>query len=132
MVNWMLALLAGVGLYISTYFTLVAYRAIPPSVRWMPQVCQLQERSCGAIVWTRQARLLGLPNSLLGMVWYLLVWLGAAGAVPAAWLLAPAAATVLMGAVLTYQLLRVLRVPCPLCFVSHGINLAILLLIAAR
>ena len=125
-----IGLLAAVGLAIASYFTAVAYRWTKPDVRWIPAFCRLEERACASVVFTPSARVLGPPNSLLGQVFYAALLVGAV----AGWLsdprlwplyLAASLVTVGLGAYLSYALLFVLRVPCPLCFASHGINAVI-------
>ena len=66
----LVVLLAMVGLYIAAYFTLVYYGVVKADSRMMPQVCQLDDRSCKTVLQTRQARVFGVPNSLLGVVYY--------------------------------------------------------------
>ncbi len=131
-------LLAAVGLVISSFFTAVAYRWMKPDARWIPVFCRLQERTCASVVFTPSARVFGPPNSLLGQVFYLALLVGAVSG----WLTDPrlrplylgaSLVTVGLGVHLSYALLFVLRVPCPLCFTSHGINAVIcgLLLLGA-
>ena len=127
----LLALLSATGLLIATYFTAVAYHWVRADVRWVPAFCRMDEQSCAAIVFTPQARLSGLPNSVLGQAFYIAVLLG----VQFGWVHAPdllrigylvaSAITVCVGAYLSYSLLFTLRVSCPLCVASHGINLVI-------
>lgn len=135
---WPSALLlaaAVVGALDALYFVLVTYGAMRPDARLVPRVCRMDEDSCARIVHTRWGRLLGLPNAVYGLAWYLLVGGVAvadlAGASPGwcALLLAGAAATVAVSAVLAWALVRRLRVACPLCFLGHGLNVAILGLI---
>lgn len=125
-----IGLLAAVGLAIASYFTAVAYRWTQPDVRWIPSFCRLEERTCATVVFTPSARVFGPPNSLLGLTFYAALLAGAAAgwlADPRLWplYLAASLATVGLGAYLSYALLFVLRVPCPLCFASHGINAVI-------
>lgn len=134
MLRLVLIALAAVGFLISSYFTAVAYRWIRPDAPWIPAFCRLGEQTCAAVVDTPRARLLGLPNSVPGQLFYLAI--GAAGAAgvlfePPAYplLLIASAAAVAMGAFLTYSLLFLTRVPCTLCFTSHAINLVIFLLL---
>ncbi|MCE2543354.1 MAG: hypothetical protein J4F30_07965 [Acidobacteria bacterium] len=68
--------LAVVGLGISTYFTGVAYRWIRPDTRWIPAFCRMGERTCASIVFTPRARVFGLPNSVLGQVFYVALLAG--------------------------------------------------------
>ncbi len=125
-----IGLLAAVGATIASYFTAVAFRWTKPDVRWIPAFCRLEERTCATVVFTPSARVFGPPNSLLGQAFYAALLAGAA----AGWLtdprfwplyLAASLVTVGLGAYLSYALLFVLRVPCPLCFASHGINAVI-------
>ncbi len=123
-------LLAAVGLAIASYFTAVAWRWTTPDGRWIPSFCRLEERTCAAVVFTPSARVFGPPNSLLGQVFYAALLAGAAFD----WLTDPrlrplylgaSLVTVGLGVYLSYALLFVLRVPCRLCFASHGINAVI-------
>lgn len=125
-----IGLLAAVGLAISSYFTAVAYRWTTPDVRWIPAFCRLEERTCASVVFTPSARVFGPPNSLLGQVFYAALLAGAASgrlADPQLWwpCLGASLVTVGLGVYLSHALLFVLRVPCPLCFVSHGVNAVI-------
>lgn len=111
--------LAGVGFYASLFMLAKAWRAARGEVRGP------------SVVKTPQAHLLGLPNSLLGCLYYVFVavaiWFS--GAVPMAQALAVvallAAATSL---VLAYSLLFVTRRMCPYCWTAHAANWAIALL----
>lgn len=134
MVSTAIVLLALVGLAISSYFTAVAYRWIRPDAAWVPRVCRLDEGTCASVVHTPRARVLGVPNSVLGQLYYLALIAGVASG----WLwvgpwrqlaLLAAAMTVLLGAYLTYSLLYVTRVPCRLCFTSHALNAVLALVL---
>ena len=122
MVTGALVGLAAVGLLIASYFTAVAYRWMRPDARWIPPVCRLGEATA--------ARVFGVPNSLLGQIYYASLLAGApAGALDEprlriAWL-AASLVTVGLGAYLTWSLLFVTRVACVLCFTSHAINAVI-------
>ncbi len=128
--------LALIGLLVSTYFTAVGYRWMRSDPGWIPPVCRLDEGTCAAVIFTPQARLLGVPNSLLGQVYYLALLVGVlrGAALRPPWVygyLLLAAATVVLAAYLSYSLIYVLRVRCPLCFASHAINTALFLLLIA-
>ena len=127
--------LSVIGLLISTYFTAVAYRWVRPDVRWVPSFCRMDEQTCASIVFTPQARLFVLPNSVLGQLYYLAIllgvvfgWIDGPGPLPVSYVVA-SALTVSLGVYLSYALLFVNRVACPLCFTSHGINLIIFLVL---
>ena len=137
-VTSLLLSLTVVGLLISTYFTAVAYRWIRPDVRWVPSFCRMDEHTCASIVFTPQARVFFVPNSLLGQLYYVGIlfgvvfgWIGGAGPSPVSYV-AASALTVCLGLYLSYALLFVNRVACPLCFTSHGINLAIFVILVVR
>jgi uncharacterized membrane protein len=68
---WILLGLAGVGLALSTYFTLAYYGWI--EARSLPAAfCRREERSCLTILQTPYARVFGPPNSVLGLFFYVL------------------------------------------------------------
>ena len=128
-----LAVLALIGLLLSLYFTGVTYRRIPAEPRWLPRVCRMDERTCAAIVDTREARVLGLPNSVLGLAWYAVLLASTLGApVPRLALLAGALAASALSVWLAWALVVRLRVACVLCFVGHAVNAAVLVLVLAR
>jgi uncharacterized membrane protein len=128
-----LALLALTGLWLAIYFTGVTYRWLRPDVRWIPPVCRLKEETCSRIIDTPEARVFGLPNSLLGIGYYLAILgalvLGPLPPVGRAVAAAVAWGTVGLGLYLAYRLIFVLRVPCVLCFTAHALNLVIALLV---
>ena len=122
--------LAAVGLVIASYFTAVAFHWMTPDARWIPSFCRLEERTCASVVFTPSARVFGPPNSLLGQLFYLALLAGTVSdwlTDPRLWALylGVSLLTVGLGVYLSYALLFVLRVPCPLCFTSHGINAVI-------
>lgn len=127
-------ILAAVGLYIAAYFTLVYYGVLEAGTRLMPRVCRLDERTCQTVLSTRFARVFGVPNSLLGVLYYVCViallstgWLTptlGAALVAVAWF------TVVLGAFLAYSLFLIIKVPCPLCLAAHTINLALAILLS--
>jgi len=76
-----------------------------------------------------------VPNSLLGQFYYIALllgivfgWIGGPSPIPVGYV-AASALTVGLGVYLSYALLFVNRVACPLCFTSHGINLTIFLIL---
>ena len=122
-----LAFLATVGLLIASYFTAVRYRWIIPDAGWIPTFCRMDDKTCASVLFTPSAQVFGLPNSLLGQIYYtgllvaitldafddLRVW---------QFFVAASVVTIGLALYLSYALLVMLRVPCPLCFTSHGIN----------
>jgi uncharacterized membrane protein len=123
---WIILVLSGVGLWISVYFTGVYYKWFSPSVFWMPQVCQLKEATCMTVLDTPRAKMFGIPNSVfgIGVFSYLILDLFFFPPHLAITLLTLA---VLRSVYLAYSLLFVTKIPCPLCFTSHVINLVLLI-----
>lgn len=127
--------LATVGLYIAAYFTLVYYGIVSASTKLMPNVCQLEERSCKTVLGTKYARVFGVPNSLLGVLYYLTVII----LLLAGWTAGPIATvtiavawfTVALGLFLAYSLFFVIKIPCPLCLTGHTINLLLAALLTS-
>ena len=134
MTDWAVTLLSLAGLCISTYFTAIAFRWIDPSARYLPGFCRMGEKTCAAVVFTPRARLFGVPNSVLGQAYYVCLLAGvAAGRLWADWFwpaLVVSLLTVVVGIYLTYSLLFWTKIPCKLCFTSHGINAVIFVLLA--
>ena len=133
MIDFAIVFLSLIGFLISSYFTAVSYRWIRPDEKWIPAFCRLGERTCATIVFTSRARVFGLPNSVLGQVFYAALVIGALtgrfeGGPLTLYLLA-SLVTVALGAYLTYSLLFLTRVPCKLCFTSHFINLVIFIML---
>ncbi len=126
-----IAILAGIGLYISAYFTLVAYGVVNPATRLVPSVCRLDERACRSVLSTPYARVFGAPNFVLGLLYYALILILAVGglltssSVLLVGLRGLAWATVVLGLYLTYALIERVRVHCVLCYAAHSINLAL-------
>ena len=116
-----ITLLCGVGLYASLFMLNKSRRAARGEVRGP------------SVVKTPREHLFGVPNSLLGSLYYpalaTAVWF-VHGAVAAAVLLAAALLAAAMSAVLAYSLLFVTRRPCPYCWTSHAVNWTLLALSA--
>ncbi len=132
------------GLADSLYFTFAYYGRIKKA-RWIPEIlCAREGSSCVTVVQTPYARVFGVPNSLLGIAYYLLLIAGAIGnwsfgtnlyvhftyfVVPFGLpiLIIVSAGTTVLGFYLVYVLRRKLHVDCPLCYTAHTINAAIFL-----
>lgn len=134
--NLALLVLALIGFQISLYFTLVYHGRIRSDAGWLPELCRMDERSCGSILGTPEARVLKIPNFHLGLVYYtvlaILSFLPSALQMFLMEIRLISGFTVFLGVALTYVLVWKLRVLCVLCFVSHGINLLIFLLLMIR
>jgi uncharacterized membrane protein len=122
-----------VGLYIAGYFTLVYYQLIRADSRLIPSICRLEEHACKTVIATKYAHVFGLPNSLLGAIYYAaVIFVICAGWFPAfvgMLVIAVAWFTVAVGVFLTYVLFFVIRIACPLCLAGHTINLILAILL---
>ena len=139
-----IVLLSLAGLADSLYFTFAYYGRIRKA-RWVPEIfCAREGSSCVTVIRTPYARVFGIPNSLLGILYYvaLLAWIGFAPRhlkisghifrpfeTVGLWLLGASLLTVLLGFYLVYALRRVLGVHCPLCYAAHAINVALFVLV---
>jgi uncharacterized membrane protein len=139
-----IALLSLAGLADALYFTLAYYGRIRKA-RWVPEIfCAREDSSCVTVVRTAYARAFGVPNSLLGVIYYvlLMVWImfvpcsvSISGHVLKPFdtlgllLLGASLWTVILGFYLIYALRRILRTHCPLCYAAHAINIALFVLL---
>jgi len=134
----LVVLLSLVGLWDALYFTFAYYGRVKKA-RWVPEIlCAREGSNCVTVVQTPYARVFGVPNSLLGIFYYLalLGWVVAGRALPAS--ISPIVArgflgvslgTVLLGFYLIYALMKKLGTHCPLCYLAHGINFLLLVLL---
>lgn len=134
LIDGLLLLLLLIGILISLYFTLVYYQRIPANYFLVPRVCRMKESACQTVLSTRDARVFGIPNFVVGVLYYFIVFLVVAAGIENEWvselqvLFYVSLFVVLFGGYLTYSLLFKIKIFCPLCFVSHGINAFIALL----
>lgn len=145
LLDWLVIVLSLVGLGDAFYFTLAYYGRVERS-RWVPEIlCAREGSSCVTVVKTPYARVFGWPNSLFGMGFYALLigwsflpapWLAAldADAPGLSFLLrflltAAAAVAVVLGGYLVYALRQKLSTDCPLCYLAHGLNAVLLVLL---
>ena len=140
----MIVILSLAGLANALYFTFAYYGRIKRA-RWVPEIlCAREGSSCVTVVQTPYARVFGVPNSLLGNIYYvlLIVWASTglvagppvviAGRVAplSIWaLLAASVVTVVLGFYLIYALRRKLHTHCPLCYLGHAINATLFILL---
>jgi uncharacterized membrane protein len=132
------------GLADALYFTLAYYGRIRKA-RWVPEIlCARDGSSCVTVVRTPYARVFGVPNSLLGIVYYalLIVWIVFAprhaillGHVLTPFetlgllLLGASLSSVVLGFYLIYALRRILHTHCPFCYAAHAINIVLFALL---
>jgi uncharacterized membrane protein len=132
------------GLADALYFTLAYYGRIRKA-RWVPEIfCAREDSSCVTVVRTPYARVFSVPNSLLGIVYYvlLIVWItlvphhvSISGHVfrpfdnLGLFLLGASLSTVVLGFYLIHALRRALHTDCPLCYAAHAINMVLFVLL---
>ena len=144
-VRALIILLSLVGLWDALYFTFAYYGRVKKSC-WVPEIlCAREGSNCVTVVQTPYARVFGVPNSLLGIIYYvsLIAWsiLDRSPAAdihfratyyvlnPVKLLIVASAITVVLGFYLIYSLIYKLHTHCPLCYSAHAINLALLALL---
>jgi uncharacterized membrane protein len=118
--SWLLLGLALLGASLSLHFAL-AYYGLDPRRKVPAALCRREERVCLTILGTPYARLLGVPNAVLGLGFYFLTAAVAALALAEAlprwlWLtnLVAAAVTVLLAPYLVWALVARLKTWCRL------------------
>jgi uncharacterized membrane protein len=127
-----------IGFLISLYFTLVYHQRIPANHYLVPRICRMKESTCQTVLSTRDARVLGIPNSALGMLYYGVVFLitlvggWTAGCLAHRLFLGICTLVVLLSLYLSYSLLFRIKIVCPLCFISHAVNVLIALLLFVK
>jgi len=124
----LLILLSAAGLYISLYFSLVYYGLISSSNSLVPAFCRMEEGACRFVVHHSDARVFGVPNSVLGAGYYVLLMLIGVGvnfSMFVSFMRVASWVPVALGAYLVYSLFSRVKVLCPLCLFSHGLNLVI-------
>lgn len=135
MLQALLILLAVIGLLISLYFTGVYYNYLKSDVWWVPVFCRMKQQTCRSILETPEARVFGMPNFVLGLIFYIVLIAAVLGNVSGFLfdiLLTTAVFTVALAAYLIYALRVRLKTNCILCYTTHGINtlIAILLIVS--
>ena len=141
----LIVFLSIVGLANALYFTFAYYGRIKKA-RWVPEIlCAREGSSCVTVVQTPYARVFGVPNSLLGIIYYVAVIAGAATdwsygtnwgihladifMGPSSLIKLAGAVTVVLGFYLIYALRRKLHTHCPMCYLGHAINATLFLLL---
>ena len=131
MIELLLSSCALAGLIIASYFSLVYYRVIEADNKWIPAFCRMEKGACMRILDTREAKVLGVPNSVLGMLYYAAILFVPIGSVEVLFLVA-SIFSVGLGMYLVHALVYRLKTHCPLCYTAHGINLIIANLFIVR
>ncbi len=124
MIELLLVSCAFAGLLIALYFSLVYYDVIEADNRWIPSFCRMEKGACMRILDTPQAKVLGLPNSVLGVIYYVAILFVPIDRYETPFLIA-SIFSVGMGMYLVHALIVRLQIHCPLCYTAHAINLVI-------
>ncbi|MGI6294512.1 MAG: vitamin K epoxide reductase family protein [Armatimonadota bacterium] len=130
----LIGILAFVGFADSVYLTMAHFGIINPATLEESAVCSLTDNSCEKAATSTSATTAGIPNALLGTVYFAAV-LGVVGLrlILGRWFaLYPTFAFLLAGlgfsAYLTQELIFKLQQHCPFCLTAHAINVFVLTL----
>jgi uncharacterized membrane protein len=96
-----------------------------------PQICKLEHGGCAVLFRSPRARLLGVPNALLGIGLYVVLAAGLLLEWPSALLLALTLPAVAMSAFLGYSLIANKR-ECRICWAGHIANAALFVFLLIR
>jgi len=130
-----IGLLSTAGFLISAYFALKYHRSSFAIDRYVPKSCRIEPATCTSVLETSQARLFGIPNFDLGLLYYTSLLVSAI--LPDLWkklqlmLFFGSIVTVATGFYLSYVLVFRLHVHCTLCISSHAVNFLIFLALLA-
>ena len=126
-------ILSIIGFADSLYFTLIHYGYFGIGSPLVLMVCQAEVGACGTVATTPWAQAFGIPNSIFGMAFYVMIF--AASVVrltsrpwPALPLLAGSSiVAAAFSIVLAWALIFRMRALCPLCFTAQVINIVLAL-----
>ena len=124
MIELLLVSCAFAGLLIALYFSLVYFDVMEADNRWIPSFCRMEKGACMRILDTPQAKVLGVPNSVLGVIYYAAILFVPMDRYEALFLIA-SIFSVGLGMYLVHALVVRLQTHCPLCYTAHAINLVI-------
>ena len=121
MIAW-IALAAGAA---ASAAALYGHYLVLPAWLTGPRICRLEHGGCAVLFRSPRARLLGVPNALLGLGLYALLAAGLVLDWPPLLLAALTLPAVAMSAFLGYSLI-VNRRECRICWVGHIANVVLL------
>jgi len=111
--------------------TLVHYGRINAESSLVPAVSSNTEGTCTYVVFTPHAKLLGVPNSVYGIFYYVIIVIASiVRIVTLSWPLLPLLVAFSVGAAiysiyLAWVLIFKLKTSCPLCFTAQAVNIAL-------
>lgn len=117
-----------VGLLDSVYYTLIHYGYMSLGSPLVPIICDKQAGACRTVATSSWASLLGMPNSIFGIGYYLLAMLAAGVRMKAGeWpyhnaLKVISIAAAFFSIYLAWALMFRVRALCPLCITAQAIN----------
>ena len=121
------------GLLISFYFALVYYGHAKPDSRFVPVFCRMDEENCQSILRLKEARVFGIPNFYLGILFYpgMIVFAFNPNALIGIAVIAKIVSgiSVVVSLFLAHSLLFVIRKKCALCFTAHILNFVLFLIL---
>lgn len=123
-----LAVVAGAG---ASACALYGHYFVLPAWLTGPEVCRLEDGGCAVLFRTPRARLLGVPNALLGVLLYVLLAIGLLLGWPPIWLFLITLPAVAMSAFLAWSLIT-RRLECRICWTGHCANAVLALTLAAK
>ncbi|MBI3018905.1 MAG: vitamin K epoxide reductase family protein [Deltaproteobacteria bacterium] len=134
MLTFVLIGLVLIGFLISLYFTLVYLDISIPALDSVANFCRLDTRQCQKVIETESSHLFGVANFVLGLFYYTVLFLYLILPSSIAWIffilvVMACWAVVILSLYLAFELRYVLKIPCRLCFMIHGINVVIAVLI---
>lgn len=106
------------------------YRPLPAALTG-PNICRLEDGGCGLLFRSKNAALLGVPNSLLGLLFYTLLSTGLLAGWPDVILFAGSSLALFMSLYLAYVLVRD-HLECRICWIGHAVNAGIWIVLSAR
>jgi uncharacterized membrane protein len=110
---------------------LYGYYLVLPAWLTGPEVCQMEAGGCAVLFRSPRARLIGVPNALLGVMLYILLAIGLLAHWPAWLLFAMMLPAVAMSAVLGYSLIT-RHLECRICWAGHIANAILLVTLFLR
>ena len=130
MIQTAIITLAGMGAATSVYFAALGAGLVDPQSRRLPRICRMEARDCSSLLRSEDAKVFGVPNAVVGLLYYVAVLTVATHRDALhdliGFLVLPGLLAVVVGVYLTARLLIVHRVWCPLCLATHSIDLLLL------
>ena len=123
------------GFLISLYFLLVYYNIMRANQPFIPPICRMDEQTCEYVIHTSYARLLGIPNSVFGIIFYTIICIAVlidgmrTNVFINKVIILGSIGTVAASIYLAYVLIVKVKVRCVLCFTIHILNVIILILL---